>query len=206
MNPKQPYFFVKRMIDVIASVLALILLFPVLLAVGFLIFITMGRPIFFSQERAGYKGKSFKLIKFRTMKGRYDSKICASQDKERITSLGAFLRKTSLDEYPEFLNVIKGDMSIVGPRPLLMQYLERYTPEQMLRHEVKPGITGWAQINGRNDTSWADRFRKDVWYVDNVSFFLDFKIIFLTVWKVLACSGISQKGEATMKEFSGNES
>lgn len=204
MKSKFFYLFSKRIIDVVASLIVLVLSLPLLSVVAFLILLTMGRPIFFKQNRPGYKGREFGLIKFRTMRGGYDPKVCASKDGERITRLGSFLRKTSLDEFPEFYNVLKGDMSLVGPRPLLTQYLERYTVEQMRRHDVRPGITGWAQVNGRNDTSWEDRFSQDVWYVDNCSMFLDVKILFMTVFKVLACVGISQKGEATMKEFSRN--
>lgn len=161
----------------------------------------MGPPVFFRQVRPGKDGKPFRIIKFRTMLDICSKDGRALPDKDRLTPLGKFMRSTSLDELPELLNVLKGDMSIVGPRPLLMQYLDRYTPEQSRRHEVKPGLTGWAQVNGRNAITWEDKFKLDVWYVDNWSLFLDLRIIAMTVVKVLKREGISQKGEATMAEF-----
>jgi lipopolysaccharide/colanic/teichoic acid biosynthesis glycosyltransferase len=161
----------------------------------------MGKPIFFKQLRPGLNGKPFEIYKFRTMTERNDENGMLMNDKERLTRIGRFLRSTSLDELPELINVLKGNMSIVGPRPLLMQYLDRYTPEQARRHEIKPGITGWAQVNGRNAITWEDKFKLDVWYVDNQSLWLDLKIIGMTVLKVLKREGISQEGQATMSEF-----
>lgn len=162
-----------------------------------------GRQIFFRQFRPGKNGKPFQVVKFCTMTNECGEDGCLLPDAERLTRIGRFLRSTSLDELPELWNVLKGDMSIVGPRPLLMQYLERYTPEQARRHEMKPGITGWAQVNGRNAISWEDKFKLDVWYVDNWSIALDVKIILITVKKVLQRDGISALGEATMPEFMG---
>jgi len=165
----------------------------------------LGSPVFFRQTRPGLHGKPFNLIKFRTMTNTKDHFGRLLPDSKRITKLGRFLRITSLDELPELWNVLKGDMSLVGPRPLLMEYLDKYTPEQARRHEVKPGITGWAQINGRNALSWEERFKMDVWYVDNQNLWLDLKILFLTIWKVLAREGISKPGHATMTKFSGTK-
>lgn len=158
----------------------------------------------FRQQRPGLGGRPFWLLKFRTMTDACDACGNLLPDAARLTSFGLFLRATSLDELPELFNVLKGDMSLVGPRPLLMQYLERYTPEQARRHEVRPGITGWAQVNGRNAITWEEKFRLDVWYVDNWSLWLDIKIIAMTIWKILKREGISQPGEATMEEFIGN--
>lgn len=198
------YPVIKRCIDVVGAGLGLIVLSPVLAVVAVAIWIQIGRPIFFKQTRPGYKGKPFAMVKFRTMSNKRDSQGNLLPDEQRLTSLGKFLRKTSLDEFPELSNVLKGDMSMVGPRPLLMKYLERYTPEQARRHEVKPGITGWAQINGRNAISWEEKFALDVWYVDNQSLWLDTKILAITIWKVFRREGISAEGEATMPEFIGN--
>ncbi len=184
-----------------ASLAALVPAMPVLVAIALLIWKRIGRPIFFKQVRPGRNGKPFRIIKFRTMLEARGQDGAPLPDGERLTSLGRFLRSTSLDELPELFNVLKGDMSIVGPRPLLMQYLERYTLEQARRHEVKPGLTGWAQINGRNAISWEEKFKLDVWYVDHWSLSLDLKIILMTVLKVLKREGISQEGEATMQEF-----
>ncbi len=161
----------------------------------------IGAPVLFRQARPGLRGRPFTIYKFRTMTDKRGERGELLPDGERLTRLGRFLRKTSLDELPELFNVLKGDMSIVGPRPLLMQYLDLYTPEQARRHEVKPGITGWAQVNGRNAISWEDKFKLDVWYVDHQSFWLDLTIIFMTVWKILKREGISQPGQATMEEF-----
>lgn len=193
----------KRFIDVGVTILALGLLSPVLLIIALLVRFKHGSPILFRQQRPGLDGKPFTLYKFRTMTDARDAEGNLLPDAERLTSFGRFLRRTSLDELPELINVLKGDMSLVGPRPLLMRYLELYTPEQARRHEVRPGITGWAQINGRNAVSWEEKFRLDVWYVDNVSLWLDLKILFLTAWKVLKKEGISQDGHATMPEFTG---
>ena len=167
--------------------------------------IRIGRPIFFKQKRPGLKGEPFTFYKFRTMTNCEDGNGNLLPDKDRLTSFGKLLRKTSLDELPSLWNVLKGDMSLVGPRPLLMEYLPLYSIEQMRRHEVKPGITGWAQINGRNSISWEEKFKLDVWYVENQSIWLDFKIILLTIWKVLKREGISHGSEATMPKFKGND-
>jgi lipopolysaccharide/colanic/teichoic acid biosynthesis glycosyltransferase len=165
----------------------------------------MGRPIFFKQIRPGLRGNPFLIYKFRTMLDLRDENGNLLPDEKRLTKIGKFLRNTSLDELPELWNVLKGDMSLVGPRPLLMEYLGRYTPEQARRHNVKPGITGWAQINGRNAISWDEKFKLDVWYVDNWNIFLDLKIIFITLIKVIKREGISAEGHATMPEFKGNK-
>lgn len=194
---------IKRFVDFVLSFIALILLSPTLVILVIAIRSKHGMPILFRQQRPGLHGKPFTLYKFRTMTDARDAEGNLLPDAERLTSFGRFLRRTSLDELPELINVLKGDMSLVGPRPLLMQYLDRYTPEQARRHEVRPGITGWAQINGRNAVSWEEKFRLDVWYVDNVSLWLDLKVLFLTVWKVLKREGISQAGYATMPEFLG---
>ena len=180
-----------------------LVLSPLLLAVAGIVQIFLGSPVLFRQLRPGYKGRPFTCLKFRTMTDRRDANGHLLSDAERLTPLGRFLRSTSLDELPELINVIRGEMSLVGPRPLLMQYLVRYTPEQMRRHEVKPGVTGWAQINGRNAASWEQKFAYDIWYVENQSFWLDLKILALTPSKILTREGISQPGHATMREFDG---
>ncbi|MCD6577809.1 MAG: sugar transferase [Anaerolineaceae bacterium] len=195
---------IKRIFDILFALLAVIILSPVFIFVLILLVISDGFPVFFTQTRPGKNGKPFKLYKFRTMKEARNQKSELLTDGKRITKLGGFLRRTSVDELPELFNVLMGKMSIVGPRPLLMQYLERYSDEQARRHEVLPGITGWAQINGRNAISWEEKFNLDVWYVDNWSFCLDIKIIFQTIWKVIKGEGISQPGRATMEEFMGN--
>jgi len=193
----------KRIIDIIASIIILLLLFPVMIVISALIYFLIGTPILFSQQRPGIGGKPFVMLKFSTMTNDFDENGKLLPDGIRLTSFGKFLRKISLDELPELFNVLKGDMSLVGPRPLLMQYLPRYSPEQMRRHEVKPGITGWAQINGRNAIAWEEKFKFDIWYVDHQSFWLDVKIIFITIWKIIKREGISQLGQATMEEFKG---
>lgn len=195
----------KTCFDFSVALLSLVFFIPLFFFISLVVFILMGSPIFFKQERPGQNGRSFHLIKFRTMHQPKNNNSDVSGDNKRLTQLGRFLRASSLDELPELWNVLKGDMSLVGPRPLLMQYLDRYTPEQARRHDVKPGITGWAQINGRNSLSWEDKFELDVWYVDNVSFWLDIKILFLTVLKVFKREGISQEGHATMPEFMGSD-
>jgi len=195
---------IKRIFDIIFALIAVVLLFPVFLVVSIVIVISDGFPVFFTQIRPGKNSVPFKLHKFRSMKKARDQKIELSTDDERITKFGNFLRRTSIDELPELFNILEGKMSIVGPRPLLMQYLERYSDEQARRHEVLPGITGWAQINGRNTISWEEKFRLDIWYVDHWTFCLDIKIILLTVWKVIKGEGVSQPGRATMDEFMGN--
>ncbi|WP_303285434.1 sugar transferase [Marinobacter sp. SS8-8] len=197
---------IKRSFDVFCSLLGLMVMFPVILVVAFLVFWKLGGPMFFRQTRPGMNGKPFKMVKFRTMLEAVDDQGNMLPDNERLTRFGAVLRSTSLDELPEFWNVLKGDMSLVGPRPLLMEYLPLYSKEQYRRHEVRPGITGWAQVNGRNALSWDEKFRLDVWYVDNQSFWLDMKILFLTVQKVVKRDGINQDGEATMTKFHGNDS
>lgn len=195
----------KRLVDITGALFGLFLLAPVFIVVAVLVCIRFGSPIFFRQTRLGKDGKPFQMIKFRTMLDAVDKHGTPLPDKERMTSFGALLRSTSLDELPELWNILKGDMSLVGPRPLLMEYLPLYSREQYRRHEVRPGITGWAQINGRNALSWEDRFRLDVWYVDNRSFWLDLKIILLTVKKVLVRDGISGEGEVTMSKFTGSK-
>ena len=195
---------VKRLFDITGSAIALILLLPILLIVMLLVRIQLGSPGFFRQVRPGKDGKLFKMIKFRTMLDAKDSFGNPLPDSERLTKFGAFLRSTSLDELPGLWNVLKGDMSLVGPRPLLVEYLELYSPEQARRHEVRPGISGWAQVNGRNAISWEDKFKLDVWYVDNQSLWLDLKILLLTVKKVFVREGISADGHATMEKFKGS--
>ena len=193
----------KQVFDLLTATGALIVLSPVIAAIALVIRILFGSPVLFRQVRPGYKGHPFKCLKFRTMSDAQDANGHLRPDAERLTPLGQFLRSTSLDELPELINVIRGEMSLVGPRPLLPQYLGRYTPEQMRRHEVKPGITGWAQVNGRNNASWDQKFAYDVWYVDNRSFWLDLKILVLTVWKAFKREGISEPGHVTMQEFRG---
>jgi lipopolysaccharide/colanic/teichoic acid biosynthesis glycosyltransferase len=194
----------KCLFDLIVAVPSVILLTPIFVLIGFFVRMKIGSPILFKQVRPGLHGRPFVIYKFRTMTGERGEDGNLLPDRERLTRLGRFLRMTSIDELPEFFNVVKGDMSIVGPRPLLMQYLDRYTPEQARRHEVRPGITGWAQVNGRNAISWEDKFKLDVWYVDNWSLLLDVKIIVMTVVKVLRRDGISQAGEDTAQEFFGS--
>lgn len=194
----------KRILDIFAACFALVLFLPVLIFVAWKVTKHMGRPIFFRQIRPGQDGKPFKMIKFRTMRDANGPDGKPLPDAERITPFGNFMRRTSLDELPEFWNVLKGDMSLVGPRPLLMQYLPLYTKEQYRRHDLKPGITGWAQVNGRNTISWDEKFKLDVWYVDNQSVWLDIKILFLTVKKVFLREGISSDDHATMPFFEGN--
>lgn len=193
----------KRIFDLVLALLALVLLALPLLVLIVLIRRRLGSPVFFRQVRPGLHGKPFEMIKFRTMTDARGPDGALLSDAGRMTPFGRFLRSTSLDELPELWNVVKGEMSLVGPRPLLMGYLPLYSPEQARRHEVRPGVTGWAQINGRNALAWADKFRLDVWYVDNRSFMLDLRILWLTVRKVLVRDGISAAGEATMVPFTG---
>ncbi|MGV8073276.1 MAG: sugar transferase [Syntrophobacteraceae bacterium] len=195
----------KRIFDLALAIPAFMICAPVLVGIGVLLRVFLGKGIFFCQERPGVHGKSFRIYKFRTMTNCRDEKGKLLPDSERLTRLGRFLRSASLDELPEVFNVLKGDMSIVGPRPLLMQYLDRYNREQMRRHNVKPGITGWAQVNGRNAITWEDKFKLDVWYVDHQSLWLDLRIIALTLMKVLKREGISHEGHATMEEFLGTQ-
>ncbi|MAP77917.1 sugar transferase [Spongiibacter tropicus] len=195
----------KRVFDVLVSAVALLLLCPVIVIVAWQIRRKMGSPVLFRQVRPGLHGRPFGMIKFRTMKDALDASGNPLADAERLTPFGQFLRSSSLDELPELWNVLRGDMSLVGPRPLLMEYLPLYSAEQARRHEVRPGVTGWAQVNGRNTLRWEDKFKLDVWYVDNRSFWLDIKVLFLTVKKVLIRDGISADGEATMAKFTGSE-
>ena len=199
------YKFFKRLIDIICSLIGLILFFPILLVVALLIRINLGSPVFFTQTRLGKYGKEFKMIKFRTMKDSLDKFGQLLPDEQRLTKFGKILRSTSLDELPELINVLKGDMTLVGPRPLLVEYKELYSERQFRRHEVSPGITGWAQINGRNAISWNERFELDVWYVDNISFLLDMKILVMTILKVIKRDGINEQGQASMSKFTGNK-
>jgi len=196
--------FGKRFFDIVCSLLGLVLLSPVLLIVAIMVRAKLGSPVVFRQERPGLKGKIFKLSKFRTMTSKRDENGNLLPDSERLTSFGKLLRSTSLDELPELWNILKGEMSLVGPRPLLVQYLPLYSAEQMRRHDVRPGLTGHAQINGRNAISWQDKFRLDCWYVDNLSFALDIKIIFATFFKIFDRSGISSETSVTMEAFTGN--
>ncbi|HEY9874065.1 MAG TPA: sugar transferase [Candidatus Obscuribacterales bacterium] len=194
----------KRLFDFLAALVGLLILAPVLVAIALAIYLRMGSPIFFTQPRPGKDGRIFTFYKFRTMTMERDAEGNLLPDEQRLTSVGQFLRKTSLDEFPQLWNVLKGDMSLVGPRPLLVAYLQRYNPEQARRHHVKPGITGWAQVNGRNTLSWEDKFKLDIWYIDNWSLWLDLKILFLTLIKVLKREGISHVNHATMSEFQGS--
>ncbi len=196
----------KRLFDVVVSACALLVLTLPLLVVIWMVRRKLGSPVFFAQVRPGMHGKPFKMVKFRSMTSERGTDGELLPDAERLTPFGRFLRSTSLDELPELWNVLKGDMSLVGPRPLLMEYLPLYSPEQARRHEVRPGITGWAQVNGRNAISWEDKFKLDVWYVDHCSLWLDIKILWLTVKKVLVREGISAAGEATMGKFTGSKS
>jgi len=195
----------KRLMDVCLASFALLLLALPMLFIACVVRLSMGKPVLFRQQRPGLHDKPFTLIKFRTMRDLRDAHGNLLPDDLRLTQLGHWLRSTSLDELPELFNVLKGEMSLVGPRPLLMEYLPRYTPEQARRHEVKPGITGWAQINGRNALTWEEKFALDVWYVDNWDLWLDIKILWWTIWKVLQREGISAQGCATMPVFTGTK-
>lgn len=194
----------KRLVDFVASALGLLLLAPVIAVLAWQIRRKLGSPVLFRQTRPGLHGKPFQMVKFRTMRNAIGPNGQPLPDSERMTPFGSFLRSASLDELPELWNVLKGDMSLVGPRPLLMEYLPLYSAEQARRHEVRPGVTGWAQINGRNSLNWEDKFRLDVWYVDNQSFWLDLKILALTVKKVFVREGISSAGEVTAAKFTGS--
>lgn len=195
---------VKRLLDITISLIALIFLLPLMSLIYLLVIINLGSPAFFLQERVGKDNKIFKMIKFRTMKNSTDKNGNLLSDNERVTKFGSFLRSFSLDELPELINILRGDMSLVGPRALLVQYLGLYNDEQIRRHEVLPGLTGWAQINGRNSITWSEKFKLDVWYVDNWSLWLDIKIFFLTFWKVLKREGINQSESVTMEYFNGS--
>jgi len=195
----------KRLFDIFSSIIGLLVLAPVVLIIAFLIQRKLGSPILFRQVRPGKDEKPFEMIKFRTMRDAIDKNGSPLPDSERVEPFGNFLRNSSLDEIPELWNVLKGEMSLVGPRPLLMEYLSLYSPEQARRHNVRPGITGWAQVNGRNAISWEEKFKYDAWYVENQSFWLDMKIICLTIKKVMAREGISADDHATMPKFSGSQ-
>jgi lipopolysaccharide/colanic/teichoic acid biosynthesis glycosyltransferase len=193
----------KRIFDLVFSILMLVVSSPLMAIIALLVRIKMGAPVFFRQLRPGYRGKPFTLLKFRTMTDECDAEGNLLPDEERLTGLGMFLRNTSIDELPELINVLRGDMSFVGPRPLLVEYMDLYTEEQKRRHEVLPGITGWQQIKGRNITAWDERFIQDVWYVDNLSFWLDLKIVFITVFKVLTMQGATPSGGKVTSRFTG---
>lgn len=199
-----PGYRLKRPFDFGAAAVALLVLSPLLLFIAMAVRVFLGKPVLFRQMRPGLGGRPFQLVKFRTMKDAVDASGRPLPDAKRLTRFGRMLRSTSLDELPELWNVLKGDMSLVGPRPLLMQYLGRYSPEQARRHEVLPGLTGWTQVNGRNALSWSDKFKLDLWYVENQSLLLDLKILFKTVGQVLSRRGISAEGSETMPEFTGN--
>ena len=197
--------FSKRLLDIIAALIGLIVLSSLILLTAILVRIFLGTPILFRQQRPGYKGRPFFINKFRTMTGHLSPDGSLLPDSERLTPFGRFLRSLSLDELPELFNILRGEMSFVGPRPLLMQYLPLYSPEQARRHDVLPGLTGWAQVNGRNAIDWPTRFKLDVWYVDHWSFLLDIKIILMTVGKAFRPTGINQEGQATVEYFTGND-
>jgi len=205
MSQKRVLTLIKYSLDRLAAALALVLLSPLLIPLALLVRAKLGSPIFFRQQRPGLRGRPFNILKFRTMTDDRDAQGDLLPDAQRLTPFGRWLRSTSLDELPELINIARGDMSIVGPRPLLMRYLPLYTPEQSRRHLVKPGLTGWAQINGRNAISWEEKFRLDTWYVDHWSLWLDLKIILLTVIKVVRREGISEQNQATMSEFTGSD-
>ena len=196
---------VKRLMDLALTIPALLILSPILILISLLVAFWHGFPILFRQKRPGLHGEIFTIYKFRTMRNLLDSRGNPLPDAKRITPLGQILRSTSLDELPELINVLKGEMSLVGPRPLLVEYLPRYTPEQARRHDVLPGLTGWAQVHGRNALTWDEKFRLDVWYVDHRSLWLDIKIIAMTIFKVLVREGISQPGQATAEPFRGDQ-
>jgi len=196
--------FFKNLFDFIAASIGGVLLFPILLLLYLLVYLKLGAPVFFTQVRPGKNNKLFKMYKFRTMKDLYNKEGELLKDSERLEPFGVFLRSTSLDELPELWNVIKGDMSLVGPRPLLVEYLPLYNDWQVRRHEVRPGITGWAQVNGRNRISWDEKFNLDIWYIDHISFWLDFKILLLTVKNVMTRVGVTSKDNVTTEKFKGN--
>jgi sugar transferase EpsL len=199
-----PYALSKKFLDIILSVLLLVFLSPLLVLTVILVRFSLGSPVLFRQQRPGYRGGPFWLLKFRTMTNARDPSGALLPDAQRLTPFGRWLRDTSIDELPALINILRGEMSFIGPRPLLMQYLPLYSPEQARRHDVKPGFSGWAQINGRNAISWEEKFRLDVWYVDHQSFWLDLRIFLFTIWKVIRRDGISADGEATMPIFTGN--
>jgi sugar transferase EpsL len=195
----------KRLVNFSVTLLVLIVISPLLVVLWILVRTQLGSPVLFCQKRPGLRGTSFTMYKFRTMTDERDTEENLLPDEQRLTGFGKFMRSTSLDELPELINVLKGDMNLVGPRPLLMEYLSLYSPDQARRHQVHPGITGWAQVNGRNAISWEEKFKLDVWYVDNQSFWLDLKILWMTLGKVFGREGISQEGQATMEKFNGKK-
>ena len=197
---------IKRIVDLIFAILGIIVLSPIIVLVSILVKVKLGSPIFFTQDRVGYKGREFKIIKFRTMSNETDDKGEMLTDKKRTTKFGNMLRNTSIDEIPELFNVLIGDMSIVGPRPLLSEYKDYYSEEQFRRHDIRPGITGWAQVNGRNSITWSKTFKLDVWYVDNMNLLLDIKIIFMTIFKVIRRCDTSNKRDAIVKHFNEGSS
>lgn len=200
---KNIQYFIKRTFDIIASLGGLIVFSPIIIVVAILVRVNLGSPILFTQDRVGKNNKIFKMMKFRTMKDGVDKDGKLLPDSERLTNFGKILRSTSLDELPELVNILKGDMSLIGPRPLLVEYLPLYNEEQKRRHDVLPGLTGWAQINGRNSISWGEKFKLDVYYVNNWSLGLDLKIFFLTFYKLFNREGINQEGESTVEDFNG---
>ncbi|MEG1003846.1 sugar transferase [Clostridium sp.] len=195
---------IKRMFDVVFSIIVLTILSPVFIIIWFLVKINLGSPVLFKQERVGLFNTTFKMYKFRTMRDAVNGNGELLPDSERLTKFGAILRSTSLDELPEFLNILKGEMSLIGPRPLLKEYLPLYNGEQIKRHNTMPGLTGWAQVNGRNNVSWNEKFKLDVWYVENWNLKLDIKIFFMTIYKVIKREGISGEGQVTMEYFNGS--
>jgi len=201
---RQERFVIKRCFDLVGACSLILLLSPLMLGLAILIRISMGSPVLFAQIRPGRNASPFTVYKFRTMKDARDADGSPLPDKERLTALGVWLRRTSLDELPQLINVMRGEMSFVGPRPLLMEYLPLYNPRQARRHEVRPGITGWAQVNGRNAISWPEKFELDVWYVENQGLWLDLKILWLTLGRVLSRTGVNQPGQVTMERFCGN--
>jgi sugar transferase EpsL len=196
----------KRGLDLVLVVPGIVVLSPLLVVLGLLVRLTIGPPVLFRQLRSGFRGTPFTILKLRTMTGARDPEGNLLSDDDRLTRLGRFLRRTSLDELPEMFKVLKGDMSLVGPRPLRIDYLPLYSPEQMRRHEMKPGITGWSQVNGRNALTWEEKFALDVWYIDHWSLWLDFRILGASLWKVMVGEGVSAEGQATMTEFTGTRS
>jgi len=197
--------FVKRLMDVVVSGSLLLVFFPLVLLIALAIYLNSGSPVLFRQTRPGYRGRPFTLLKLRTMNAARNAHGLLLSDAERMTRFGSILRSMSLDELPQFWNVLRGDMSLVGPRPLLLQYLDRYTPTQARRHEMKPGMTGWAQVNGRNNIAWADKFALDIWYIDHWNLFVDIRILLRTLMQVVKRNDISLRGRATVPEFSGSE-
>lgn len=203
MRGKKNSLLIKRGVDIVLSIIGLIILSPIILIIAILVKVKLGSPILFKQDRVGLNNKSFKMMKFRTMKESKDKNGLLLADEKRLTKFGKILRSLSIDELPELINILKGDMSLIGPRPLLVEYLKLYDKRQIRRHNVLPGLTGWAQVNGRNKLSWSEKFEFDLYYVDNWSLKLDLKIFFMTIYKVFEKDGISQDGQETMEKFNG---